>query len=150
MNLKEYLSQAFTLGNQIVLYEQQLKMLREESRAVGGYGKRVRENEGGGMTRIGEAMTMSLAMANDISAKLQRCLTLRFRIYQIINLLEDGNKRVLLMKRYVNMMTWEEIAEDMDYSVMNCHRLHKKALKELGGLLHKRQTGAEQTAPVNP
>lgn len=140
MNLKEFLSQAFILGNQIVLYEQQLKMLRNESMSVGGYGKRVRENEAGGMTRIGEAMAMSLEMADDISSKLQHCLELRFRIYQIINLLEDGTKRVLMMKRYVNMMTWEDIAEDMEYSVMNCHRLHKKALRELAEILRSKKS----------
>ena len=35
----------------------------------------------------------------------------------------------MLSKRYLLMKTWEQIAEEMDYSVVQIHRIHKKALE---------------------
>ena len=42
----------------------------------------------------------------------------------------DGTSAVILRERYINLKTWEEISEGMNYSLRNVMNLHSKALFE--------------------
>ena len=55
----------------------------------------------------------------------------RTEILRRINMIEDTNLRTLLIARYINCKTWEQIAEDMGYSDKWVRTsLHKRALAE--------------------
>lgn len=52
-------------------------------------------------------------------------------IVAAINGIDDGALRALLLKRYVDCSTFEQIAVDMGYCIMQIWRLHGKALERL-------------------
>ena len=46
----------------------------------------------------------------------------------------DNTSAVILRERYINLKTWEEIANAMNYSVRHVNNLHSKALKDFDKL----------------
>jgi len=52
-------------------------------------------------------------------------------IVTAINSIDDGALRTLLLMRYVDCSTFEQIAVDMGYCIMQIWRLHGKALERL-------------------
>ena len=49
----------------------------------------------------------------------------------LINELEDIDERILLLARYVNRSSWEDIYETLHRSKSAVHRLHSLALRNL-------------------
>ena len=54
----------------------------------------------------------------------------QLRIEEAIETL-DGTERMLMRCRYLNGMTWEEVAVAINYSWMQMHRIHARALEKL-------------------
>lgn len=50
---------------------------------------------------------------------------------EYISTLEDPVDRLILTMRYINNMKWEEIAEEMGYSVDHVYYRHRHALKKI-------------------
>ena len=48
-----------------------------------------------------------------------------------IEALSNGNYALLLKYRYLDGYTWEEIAEQMNYSFRSVHYMHNKALNDI-------------------
>lgn len=48
-----------------------------------------------------------------------------------IQTVEDERLRLLLEYRYFDQLSWEELAEKMNYSYQHVFRLHKQALKAI-------------------
>ncbi len=56
---------------------------------------------------------------------------LRENVFNSINAIEDVRARTILMLRYLEYKTWDVIAEQMNYSIRNVHRIHNMAIDEL-------------------
>lgn len=69
--------------------------------------------------------------ASIIDQKEFELLVHRSRMRRMINMLDNSTYRALLTARYINCKTWEQIAEDMHYTVRNIYILHGEALKQL-------------------
>ena len=52
-------------------------------------------------------------------------------VEQSINNLTENRYREILQYRYMDGLTWDEIADKMMYSLCSIHRLHNKALEQL-------------------
>lgn len=50
-----------------------------------------------------------------------------------VNALTDEIEKDILTYRYIKGYTWEQIAEELQYSVTNIHRIHRKALEHFKG-----------------
>ena len=50
-------------------------------------------------------------------------------IMQKIEKHQDETERQLLFERYIKCAKWEDIAEEMGYSLQHIHRLHNKAIE---------------------
>lgn len=61
-------------------------------------------------------------------APFVRCL---IKISDVINELEDIDECILLLARYVNRSSWEDIYETLYCSKSTVHRLHSSALRSL-------------------
>ena len=70
-----------------------------------------------------------LDMESEINADIDRLLDLKREIAQAIQKVEQPDCRIVLEKRYLCFLQWDDIARDMGYSVDNIYILHKKALK---------------------
>ena len=70
-------------------------------------------------------------IGEEITKELQKLHRMRREIRSIISTLEDDTLQTLMMYRYINGMTFEEIAVRMHYSWRQVCRKHGKALAKL-------------------
>lgn len=59
----------------------------------------------------------------------------RVNIMREIRTLSDIDCQIVLMKRYVELATWEQIAADMDIGVREVQRIHGRALPAMDEML---------------
>ena len=69
--------------------------------------------------------------ADKINGKVSEYLRLLQKVKTAIDEIDDSDCRVLLTKYYLQHKTWEEIADEMNYSTAHIYRLRKKALSLL-------------------
>lgn len=66
-----------------------------------------------------------------INSLINALYQIKLEIASAISLVEDSALRNLLIKRYLQFKTWEQIATEMNYSCRQIVRLHEKALREV-------------------
>ena len=59
----------------------------------------------------------------------------RDKLMKRIHAIENFDYEFILESRYINGLTWVEIADEMGYSVRHVHRLHEKALEEFADIM---------------
>ena len=133
MTSKEYLSQVYNLEHEI----KQLKLRSEEferlSLSVPGPNYDGIRVDG---TRDLEAPFVKWLMKKDevdrkIKTLEEKLVKLKSDILSVIDALENEDYKNILIMRYLDTLTWEEIANKMYYSVATVKRWHKKALEKI-------------------
>lgn len=67
---------------------------------------------------------------NDLKEQRLKKVRLYTEIQQRIKCVEDDTERELLMLRYLQRKTWEQVAVEMGYSWQHVHKLHSRALSD--------------------
>ena len=80
---------------------------------------------------IERPMDKVLEIDEEINREIDELQTVRQEIRAALNQLEDENLKLLMEYRYIDGMTWEQVAVEMHYSYMQICRLHGKALKTI-------------------
>lgn len=65
-----------------------------------------------------------------IEKKIEELVDLKRRVLNVIDSIDDAEKRLILTMRYVNLRTWEQIERDLPMSRKTMFIVHKKAVKE--------------------
>lgn len=65
-----------------------------------------------------------------IEKKIEELVDLKQRVLNVIDSIDDTEKRLILTMRYVNLKTWEQIERDLPMSRKTMFIVHKKAVKE--------------------
>lgn len=77
--------------------------------------------------------------AVDLEAELEtenrKKLTRANAVMDAISRLRKADQQTVMMKRYVDLKSWEEIAADMDIGIREVQKLHGRALPFLDELL---------------
>ena len=102
--------------------ERALKITPTLSQAPGG-------GESG--SPIERPMDKVLEIDVEINREIDEMQIARKEIRETLNQLEDENLKLLMEYRYIDGMTWEQIAVKMHYSYMQICRLHGRALKTI-------------------
>ena len=69
-------------------------------------------------------------LKSDIEEAVKNLYIIKAEILTAINSVENSIYRTLLIERYINFKTWEQIAVDMNYSYVHIvHTLHPRALE---------------------
>ena len=119
---KEWLSRGWTLDKEI---DALLRAKRETwERLTGAVGS------GGGVQSTPDPHRFDKYAAFEglIDEKVDAVVDVKKEIVTAISLVEDGSLRTLLLLRYTSFLTWEQIAEEMCYSLRRIMQLHPKAL----------------------
>lgn len=87
--------------------------------------------KGGGADKIQNAVCRIADIEADINRKIDRQIDLRARIETAICAIPDGRLRDLMRYRYIDGLTWEQIAVTMRLDYRWVLRLHGRALSEL-------------------
>ena len=121
---------------------QQLRALAERRTSIYG-----REHVGGGAATDGrmDVVARIVDAERALDAQIDRMLELKEEIAGVIARVPDERMRGLLELRYLNGRTWEEVAEQMNYTTRNIYNLHSAALKVVA-LLIPREGAEEGTA----
>ena len=131
MTAKEYLSQAFRLDQRINSKLEQVSRLR--NMAVKATGSFQAERISG--TRQHSPMESSLVKVIDleyeINDDIDRLVDLKREIIEVVNSVQPAECQLVLEMRYLSFMTWEEIADRMNYSYRQIHRIHGQALSDI-------------------
>ncbi len=70
-------------------------------------------------------------LSRQIDEKIGELVDTRNALMAIVLELESSDERSVIISRYFNRHTWEEVAEKQGYSVRTIHRLHGDALQNL-------------------
>lgn len=130
MNSKDYLSRAYRITELIGENMQELKKLRQMKdnlpSSIGG-GHRSNAENGAAYTRTVDRI---IDFENQIISENAELLDIRIETRKRINRVANSNLNLILKKRYLQFMTFEAIADEMNYSVRHVLRLHGQALAE--------------------
>lgn len=129
MTAKEYLSQYRLLDARINAKLKQLEDLRERAFSV-SCGQNTGAHSSTPYDRVGELAAKIVDRESEINRDIDTLVELQREISGKIALVRDEKLRLLLELRYINCMTFERIACEMNYSYMQICRLHGKALAE--------------------
>lgn len=133
MQAKQYLKQAYRLDELIQNNERELEELKELSTNLSAtdYSKdKVQTsaaNEASYVRIIEKIIELETVIRNDI----EKLLSLKLEITNVINNVRDNEQRLLLKCRYLNFMTWDCICEEMNISSRTAHRIHGVALQNV-------------------
>lgn len=87
--------------------------------------------KGGGADKIQNAVCRIADIEADINRKIDRQIDLRARIETAICAIPDGRLRDLMRYRYIDGLTWEQIAVTMNFSYQWVCKLHGDALRKI-------------------
>lgn len=136
MTTKEWLNRAYKLDNEIDMLIEE----REQSfnRACGVSGN---SSEGERVQASKRNLTADWTIAYiEYTQKIEQRMTelweVKGEIFDIISKVENNTLRQLLICRYIKFMTWERVAERLEFrDVRHIYRVHKKALKKAGEVI---------------
>lgn len=80
---------------------------------------------------ISDIIAKKIELESKVKELLSEALNVRLEIENIIKLISNPEYRAILRYKYIENMTFEEIAEKTMYSNRNIYYMHDKAIKEL-------------------
>ena len=116
--------------------ERRIKRLQSEKRGWLEKATAVSPNlsdmpKSGGTDKIQNAVCRIADIEQKINRDIDRKIDLRERIEAAICAIPDGRLRDLMRYRYIDGMTWEQIAVEMHYSYVHICRMHGQALAQI-------------------
>lgn len=127
MDTKAWLTRARTIEMEVrALMRARRRAYELATSAVGRYGGTPVKTSGG------ERPVERLAELDEqIDREIDRLADVKREILGVIGRVENGTLRALLIERYINCQTWEEIAVRMNYTYRHITRMHGEALQEV-------------------
>lgn len=136
MDAKEYLSQVHKLNQRIDSRLEQLERLKSLAMRVSTNITQQRVSGGNGVeSPMEKALTKIIDLENEINKEIDQFIGLKQEIMGTIRKVEDVNCQLVLEKRYVSGKQWEDISNELGYSISGVFRIHGQALKEIGKIL---------------
>ena len=82
-------------------------------------------------SRVERPMDKVMEIEAQITREIDELYTVHQEIKGTLSQLEDENLKLLMEYRYIDGLTWEQVAVEMNYSYMQICRLHGKALNAI-------------------
>jgi len=140
MNAKEYLNQAYKLNNRINSKLEQLEVLKSLSMKVTSCFSDVKViHESNEKSQMEKNLVKIIDLSVEINDEINELIRLKSEIAETIREVDDVNCELLLVKRYISGKSWEEIAEEMQYSISGIFRIHGEALKKINKILRRQK-----------
>ena len=134
MTAKQYLNRVRRIDKEISSLLRLVQRTRESLEAV----TQNYDSDGAQSTKNPHRFDRLAELESLVDEKIDEQIQLKADILCTIMELDDRVQRILLMDYYVEMMTWEQVAVDLNYSYMHITRLHGYALKEVQKILQQK------------
>ena len=128
MTARQYLSQAYRLDQRINSKLMQLSLLRGNAVNITAKLNEVTVQTSHDNTKMESTILKIVEQEREIDDEIDRLVDLKAEVRKVIGNVENIDCRLLLELRYLCFRSWEEIAVEMDYSMDNVFRIHRKAL----------------------
>ena len=136
MTTKEWLNRGYKLDKEInaLLKEQSAALTRATGSTCGTNAERVQTSR----RNTTEDRFINYASYSEmIDNRIDELYAIKQEILSAINKVNDAVLRTLLIEKYVNFHTWEQIACNMNYSYVHVvHNLHPKALNAISKIVN--------------
>ena len=127
-HVKTYLRKARELDTLVHTKLSEIDRLRELAECLSSprMGDKVSSNKGNtSMQTVDKIVDLQAEIRKEIT----ELVSLIGEIHEKIELLENPIEKAVLTERYINMKSWEEIAEILGYTVRQTLNIHGRALK---------------------
>ncbi len=131
MNAKEYLSQERWLDMRINSKLEQVESLHALATKATSTLSDVPPSGTRNVHRMEDIICKIVTLEDEINADIDRLVDLKRDIAERVKMVQDMEYQSLLEKRYLCLMTWEQIAAETGCSVRNIHLRHGEALKKV-------------------
>ncbi len=131
MTVEEYLSQARLLDNRINAKIQQVASLNDLATSATATLSGMPHSPNRASSKMADAVVKIVDLQHEINDDIDRLVDLKREIMRLIKAIPNAEYQLILEKRYLCFMTWEQIAVDMGYSIQHVYRLRDKALKQV-------------------
>lgn len=136
MTVKEWLNRGYKLDKEIntLLKAQHDALARATGSTCGTNAEKVQTSR----RNTSENRFINYASYSElIDNRIDELYAIKQEILSAINKVNDAVLRTLLIEKYVNFHTWEQIACDMNYSYVHVvHNLHPKALDAISKIVN--------------
>jgi DNA-directed RNA polymerase specialized sigma subunit len=131
MTAKQYLRQAYRLNELINSHIREVEQLRLLSTSVPSTDFSKERVQGGKLPgdRISNIIAKIVDLEKQINDEIDRFVDLKKEIHDAVDNVKNVNEQLVLRYRYIEFLTWEQISERMNYSIMQVHRIHSNALR---------------------
>ena len=130
-NVKDYLGRVYRTNEFINTKEDQLNYLRDMSvkttSIINASGVRNSSNE----NKKEIILCKIVDLEQDLLTEINTVIDLNKEVSGAIKRVEDPDYRLILECRYLNHLTWSNIAEQLGFTPQWVNVLHNRALKEL-------------------
>ena len=139
MTAKEYLGQAYRLDQRITSKLQQIDSLRSLTRKVtasydGEVVSRTRN-----VHSLEDAIIRLMEAEEEINRQVDELIHLKIDIGETINKVCNESYRLILEKRYLCFLPWDQIASEMHYSRRWVLNKHERSLEVVDRLLAEKE-----------
>ena len=92
------------------------------------------KSRSGGRSAVEDRIIRLADKAAELKEAEIRALEVRQEVFNTINKV-PGEPGKVLYEKYINLLKWEEVAVKLNYSWSGTHKLHKRALHIVAGLI---------------
>jgi hypothetical protein len=135
MRAKEFMSQALYIDQRINSKIEQIMSLRELAGKASATLTNTKVSGTRNVHRMEDAIVKMAELEEEINAEVEVLVELKREISRVVSRVENPACQTLLSLRYLCFKRWEQIAEDMSYSIQHTHRIHGTALEAVETIL---------------
>lgn len=128
MQAKIYLSEIRKLDRKINNKQIELDALESLVTQITPMIKEINVQSNSSQDRLGETMAKIIDLKNEINNKIDAYVDRKLEAMRLINKLEDDISIHILIQRYINYKSWDDIAESLHYTRQGIIKKHGKAL----------------------
>lgn len=77
---------------------------------------------------LGETIAKIMSLEDDINTRIDELVSMKQEAFTMINRIPDLDQQNVLVGRYIQLKKWEDISEELNYSMQWVFELHGKGL----------------------
>ena len=131
MTAKEYLSRAYKINSRINSKIEQVTALRELATKATATLSDMPPSGTRNLHRMEDVICNIIDLENEINRDIDCLVDTKREISRTIKTVDNVELQLLLEKRFLCGLTWEQIAVEMGYSIRQVYRLRDSAYKEI-------------------
>mgnify|MGYP001860809231 CR=1 FL=1 len=137
MTTKQYLGQIERLDRMISNKTIEIQQVENQLYNIKSIMNDCKVQTSGSKDRLGDSVSKLVDLQNELSNLIDSYVAKRQEIIKIIEKVRETNRYDLLFKKYVEQKSFEQIACEMNYSLVHIKRIHKLALDEVNCIIKR-------------